>query len=1089
MGIIRASDFNKQVITIQLVKKLVGRATFLVFGCYLLFITDLQSRPNSLPFSRLTDEQGLPSNEIITSLQDRYGYMWFGTSAGLSRFDGYEFVNFRHDPQDPGSLLADKIWALYEDNQGILWIGTEFGGLNRYDPDTGQFTAYIHDPSNKHSISHNYVREIRPAKNNKLWIGTSGGGLNLFDPKKGQFKHFQHSASDPTGISGNYIRALKVDADGGLWIGLRFNGLNYLSPDGKFTHFRHQPGDDNQISSDMVQSLLLTKDNELFVGTWDTGLNRLDINSGEWMQFKNATQESASIGEDAIVSLLQTDSGDIWMGTITNGLYHFDKRLQKFSVYQNYPADIQSIPFGGVYTLTQDHQGFIWAGTWGGGVAKVNPRASQLVRHRHLPGDSGSLAYGSAEGVAVDYQGTLWVGIEGGGLNALEKNQDQFIRFSHDPGNPESLSDNDVEVVYQDPFEPETLWIGTRFGGVNQFNINTRKVVRYLSQGNEKSDLSGNDVRAIYRDRNGILWVGTTNGLNQIDLKEWEVIQYRHDPDNHQSISHDSIYVIFEDSQSNIWIGTSGGGLNRIDQNKKSFATYKHESDNPRSLSHNMIWDIIEDNKNQLWISTGRGLNRLIDKNTSPKNAQFEYFGKQKLVSLLIDNENKFWISAQKGIYRFDPDSGNFKLFGTADGALSRHSYPAKFKDTEGNFYFGGYDGVTKFNPKSLSDHNEQSRVLFSELVFYNQIISSDDETSILSRRIEDTETLQIPYNEPVFSLRYSARDYSLMDNVVYRYKLHGFDSKWTETKLNSLTYTNLDPGEYQLEIKASDKDGVWSQKVTRLNIVIDPPPWRTFWAYTLYVLSFMGLIRYYLHSQKRKLAYEALKKISLTDQLTGLKNRYFVDKYIQDDVEWCLRKYQNLSRQEEHYNSNHSDLIFYLIDIDHFKRINDQYGHKVGDIVLKQMRQRLEKVFRKSDYLVRWGGEEFLVIARFTGRENAAEIAERFRRAVAMQDFNVSDEISLQITCSLGFVPFPVITSSPTLISWNKTLELADHCLYAAKHTQRNAWVGMAGFESSDSGDLSFSLLRHHTAQLIANQKLKIVTSISGDSRISWDW
>ena len=1088
MGTYRTFNLNQEILNSLFFKKKQKHIVFLFLSSYLLFALNLQARPDSLPFLRITDEQGLPSNEIITSIQDRYGYMWFGTSAGLSRFDGYQFINFRHDPQEPNSLLADKIWSLYEDIEGILWIGTEFGGLNRYDPDTGVFSAFIHDPDDEYSISHNYVREIHPAKDNKLWIGTSGGGLNLFDPETGRFQHFKHDAANLNSLSGNYIRALTADAEGGLWIGLRYGGLNYLSPDGsQFLHFRHHPEKNNQISSDMVQSLLLTDQGVLFVGTWDTGLNRLDIKSGKWTQIKSNLNEVESIDNSAIVSMLQSPTGEIWLGTITSGLYRFDSKTQEFLVYQNYPADSQSMPVGGVYTITQDRHGFIWSGTWGGGVAMVNPKASQVVRHQHLPGGVSSLTSGAVEGIVVDYQGTLWVGVEGGGLNAAEKGQDEFIHFRHNPAEPFSLSDNDVEVVYQDPFEPETLWIGTRFNGVNRFDINTGKVTLRLNQNKAQNSLRGSDVRAIYRDKNGHLWVGTTKGLNRVDLVANEVIHFKHDPEKPDSLSYDSVYVIFEDSQNNIWIGTSGGGLNKFDSSKMGFIVYKHEYGKKNSLSHDTVWDIIEDRQNHLWISTGRGVNRLKDSSASSEKAHFESFGDEKYVSMLLDDSNKIWLSGQKGIYQFNPETESFKLFSISDGVLSRHSYPAKYKDAVGNFYFGGYDGLTVFNPSSLRRYDSQSKVLFSELMLYNQVVSSDDDTSILKRRIEDAQLIQIPYTEPVFSLMYSAFDYSLMDKVVYRYKLHGFDSKWTETQLNRLTYTNLDPGSYQLEIQASNIDGIWSQQTTRLNVKIEPPPWKTFWAYAFYLLSFIGLIRYYLHSQKRKLAYEALKKISLTDQLTGLKNRYFVDKYIQDDIELCLRKYQNLNRENKSEVPHNADLVFYLIDIDHFKSVNDQYGHKAGDLVLKQMRKRLESIFRKSDYLVRWGGEEFLVIARFTSRQNSAEIAERFRRAIAMQDFKCN-KLNLQVTCSIGFVPFPVITSSPDLISWTKTLELADHCLYAAKKTQRNAWVGMSEFSTSDSSDLSFSLLRHHTVQLIENKKLKIVTSITDNKPLVWD-
>ncbi|TQV88319.1 ligand-binding sensor domain-containing diguanylate cyclase [Aliikangiella coralliicola] len=1048
----------------------------------------LQSQPNSLPFLRLGDNQGLPSNIVITIMQDSYGYIWFGTGAGLSRFNGYQFTNFQHDPQNPNSLLANKIWALYEDEKGILWIGTEFGGLNRYDPSTGLFSAYIHDPENQHSISHNYVREIHPAPNGKLWIGTSGGGLNLFDPQTGQFKHYKHDASNPNSLSGNYIRALKTDAKGGLWIGLSSSGLNYLSADGKhFKHYRHLPGGTNQISSDMVQNILLTSENELYVGTWKAGLNRLNISSGKWTHIKSQNDESSVFHQTAIVSLIQSNTGEIWAGTAASGLYQFDPQTDALSLYQNNSSDIQSPPSGSIFALAQDRQGLIWLGSWGNGAAVANPKAAQIVRYRHIPGQPSSLANGIVGGAVIDYKQTLWVGVEGGALNALEKNTEQFVRLKHNPENPQSIGDNDVVVVYQDPVEKEILWLGTRFGGVTRFNLDTNEFRHYQHHVDSPNSLSDNHVVSIYRDRKNILWVGTTNGLNRINLTDNSITQFRENAAIEGALKNEWIGVIFEDSQDNLWFG-SGAGLVRLDPSTMKFISYQHDINNPNSISHNLVWDIIEDKQNHLWISTEQGINRFRNTAASPAEARFERFGNQQFVSMLLDGTNKIWLSAQQGIFQFDPVSAQFKLFDVSDGALGRNYYPSKLKDENGNFYFGGYDGLIQFNPLTLSRINTQPEVLFSELVLYNRVVSTEDETSILNQRIEDTALISIPYSESVFSLRYSTLDYSLMDKVFYRYKLHGFDSRWTETNLNSLTYTNLDPGNYQLEIQAMDKDGNWSKESTKLDINIARPPWKSYWAYAFYLLSIFAVIRYYLNSQKRRLAYEALKRMSLTDQLTGLKNRYFVDRHIQSDVESCLRKYQNQSLEGEHQFIKNSDLVFFLIDIDHFKQVNDQYGHSAGDLVLKQMRKRLENVFRKSDYLVRWGGEEFLVIARNTSREKAAIIAERFRQVVAMQNFMISDKKSLPLTCSLGFVPFPLIPSSPSLISWTKTLDLADHCLYAAKRAKRNAWVGITEFKSADSADLSFSLLRHHTAQLIENRTLKIVTSVPDNELIIWD-
>jgi diguanylate cyclase (GGDEF)-like protein len=226
--------------------------------------------------------------------------------------------------------------------------------------------------------------------------------------------------------------------------------------------------------------------------------------------------------------------------------------------------------------------------------------------------------------------------------------------------------------------------------------------------------------------------------------------------------------------------------------------------------------------------------------------------------------------------------------------------------------------------------------------------------------------------------------------------------------------------------------------------------------------------------------AYQALEEVSLTDQLTGLRNRRFFLQHVDADVGMSLRRYDDPLRQgaTERETAPGKDLVFFMVDLDHFKEVNDRHGHAGGDAVLIQMQERLREVFRESDYLIRWGGEEFLVLARATHRDEAKVVAERIRHAVAQREFVLPDGTGLHKTCSIGFACFPFLPSEPRLISWSEVVELADQGLYLAKRSGRNAWAAVYSTAQARPDGL-FPRLMQHLDQALADGEVKLVSSL----------
>lgn len=221
--------------------------------------------------------------------------------------------------------------------------------------------------------------------------------------------------------------------------------------------------------------------------------------------------------------------------------------------------------------------------------------------------------------------------------------------------------------------------------------------------------------------------------------------------------------------------------------------------------------------------------------------------------------------------------------------------------------------------------------------------------------------------------------------------------------------------------------------------------------------------------------AYKALEDVSLTDQLTGLRNRRFFLQHVESDVALSLRAYDDPGAAAA---VNDRDLVFYMVDLDHFKDVNDRYGHAAGDSVLVQMKDRLREVFRESDYLVRWGGEEFLVLARATDRSEAHVVAERIREAVAARDFVLPDGTRLERSCSIGFACYPFLPQQPRLMSWSQVVELADLGLYISKHSGRDAWTAVYATDAAQPEEL-FARLVHQLSACVERGEARIVTSL----------
>lgn len=1078
-------------------------------------------------FQHLTIKDGLPQNSVFSIVQDSTGFLWFGTYGGLVRYDGNNLKVFKHEVDHLNSISSNTIKTIIEDSQGNLWIGTRGGGLNHFNTKNEQFTHYRHQANDPNSLSDNAVGSIIEDNQGDLWIGTFGGGLTHFDTKSDLFTHYRHQANDPNSLSHDDVRSIVEDNQGYLWIGTNGGGLNLFNPKTKqFSHYRHQVSDPNSLSHDDVMSI--TKDNlgNLWIGTLGGGLNYFNQTTAQFSHYRHQIANSNSLSDNNVINVIEDSKNNLWIGTSGGGLNYFDTLTKQFNHYRHQAVDSDSLSSNNILSIFEDDQGTTWVGTFGGGLNHFNSRTIKFGFVHHQASDPNSLSDTPIMKFIEDRRGDMWFGTHGGGVNRLSAKTARFTHYRHQINQTNSLSHDEVWALLED--SSGNIWIGTRGAGLNHFNIKNQQFTLYRHQANGSNSLTHDDIRVIVEDSKGHIWIGTYGGgLNRFDPNTKVFTEYRHKVNDLNSLSHDVVTSIVEDKQGNLWLGTSNGGLNRFDLKTEQFTHYRHQANNSNSLGDDSVISLLEGKQNKLWIGTASGLN-VFDKQTEIFKRYSEQPGLPNdfINSLEEDAQGYIWVSTNHGLSRFDPISESFKNYDVGDGLQSNEfNGGASFKSKSGELFFGGIKGFNRFYPDKITDDIQPAKVVITDMRLLNKSVpivptinqmtetqvTSADTRFNLAQVIHRTKAISLTHQDNIIAFEFSALHFINPKKNQYAYQLVGWDKNWvtTEYKNRRATYTNLPDGDYTFRVKASNADGYWNEEGAFLQITVLPPPWKTWWAYTLYGLFLLSLVFIFIRSQQQKVFFERylnaqletkviertlalqtandqLEELSLTDQLTGLKNRRFLVNNLQSDVALILRKHTENKLNNLPVALNEADLIFYLIDLDHFKQVNDMHGHGAGDLVLIQIKSILESVFRETDYLVRWGGEEFLIIARFTDRSSASELAERLRVAVEQHSFDIGQGNFITKTCSIGYASYPFLIDQPECLDWDRVVDIADHCLYAAKKSNRNAWVGLENINCLEKN--IFVNITEKTQQLVDVKQLEVMSSIAEKSRLKWD-
>ena len=869
----------------------------LVPFAFLLFAQQASviAQEKDIKFDHMTVDEGLPSNTVNSVIRDSRGFIWISTENGVSRYDGYAFENFRSNESDTISIRSNLTYFVFEDKQQRLWVGTE-NGLDLLNRNRDRF--------DRHFFKGIPIRAIYQDRQDNLWVG-SDKGLYRYDEVTKNFKKPFGNLFDAKNNQYNTIPSITEDHTGNLWIGTSNNGIYVYDINTKtFSVYVHHDKEPRSLSNNNVRKIIEDRYHNIWIATYGGGLNLFQSQTKDFKIYVNDQDNPAGLSANLIPTLWEDSKGMIWIGTDGKGIDIFDSQHHVFHHVVHSPYNSKSINNNVVRSISSDGRGGIWIGTYAGGVNFFNQNTEAFF-HYKVPTFNGN---NSVTSFAEEKSGNLWIGIDGGGLCYFNRSTGQFVNFIHDDKNENSLSDNRIISLQLD--HEGSLWIGTYLGGLCRYNPKTKIFRRYTE--NDRSRLSDNVIWTLLQDSNNRIWAGTNKGVNIYDPihDTFQCLDI-----TNSNLSNSMVRSMFEDSKKRIWIGTQAG-LNLLNRKGDGFLVIKSDP-KKNSLSNHWIRTINQDDDGNIWVGTFEGLNLL-----NESAGTFESFKESdglpdNIVSgILGDHSNSLWVSTGRGLAWLDTKTKKIKNYNVNDGLQDKQfNINACFKTQQGEFLFGGNNGFTLFVPdviKHAKSNDYPPPLAVTSFKIFNKEVLADQKDSPLTQPINETKQITLSYEQTVLTFEFAALNFIQPENNQYAYRLIGFEDEWNYVGTKrSATYTNLEPGDYAFQVKASNNDGVWNKDGISLALVITPPFWDTWWFTTMIAVLLGAIALWILNIIRRRIR----EKISINKLIAELEIKALIAQMNPHFIFNCLTSIQELimaSKQEEamHYLNQFSRLL-----------------------------------------------------------------------------------------------------------------------------------------------------------------------------------
>jgi signal transduction histidine kinase/ligand-binding sensor domain-containing protein/DNA-binding response OmpR family regulator len=799
--------------------------------------------------------ESLSNSFVRCFFKDSKGFMWLGTADGLIKYDGTTAHLYSHDPNDLASICHNNINAIIEDTDHQVWIGTALG-LCKYDSELDQFINVDSIPGTKNNLSNRYITALSFDQDGRLWIGTHGGGVNIYDPRTLSFDHIFDETGSATAIApANFINTF-LCVDDHMWCGTKggiklFNTTQKKATSLSFAQGPFPVRQISQLVSDRVGNVWLSTSNgEIF---------KLIPGNGYYSFEKIIAGDSLYGGTwYNLLTLALDHSGNFWIAGEHSGLNYLDTKTNKIVRFMAEENNVHTLPTNSIRSVYVDNTGLTWIGTFNRGAYYIDKNKNEFDTYRHGMSRGYDLTGEDVRGFAEDRSGSIWMALEGTGLKKINFRTKQL---EHCEQINQKLPNKFLTSIICDRYG--NLWVGTRGSGMYRVDAAGNQVKHFSLSSNG----FGNDkVYCIYEDKRGVIWAGSSgSGLFYFDSLSQTFVNLREKDPNHIIPATAYVTSFQEDVNGIIWVGTMFGLYSMEPKANTSYNYRMYIQDaKPGSLSSNGIQYVYEDRKKNLWIGT-------TDNGLSVKyrgDSSFHVFRKtdglpsNTIRAMVMDSNGKLWISGNMGLSRLDPQTNTFINYTRDNGLTSNNFYNnACLRSTSGELFFGSNNGFNAFYPDSIKDIVHKPLVYLTDFKINNQSVKIGEEGSPLDKHISVTSVVELSYDQRSFMIDFVSIQYGTAFQPKYSYKLEGFDDDWNFIGVNhSANYTNLDPGEYVFLVRASDGQGGWSETPAKLEIVIRPMPWKSWWAITAYVIVLGGVAYFFIRFQ--------IERVTMKNQL-----------------------------------------------------------------------------------------------------------------------------------------------------------------------------------------------------------------------------
>jgi signal transduction histidine kinase/ligand-binding sensor domain-containing protein/CheY-like chemotaxis protein len=896
-------------------------------------------------FYHISRNTGLSQSTINCIIKDTTGYMWFGTNDGLNRYNGYTFQYFKHNPHNPNSLGLGRVLCMYISKDGKLWVGTDQGGLNLFNPEKEIFTHYLNTKGNLNTLASNDVRAIIEDEQGNLYIACYGGGISYFDKKTELFSSILLSdnnvncleydmannllAGTLTGVevlknakidpkptkpekleklNGIFINTIFNDSRGTLWFGTYGIGVySFNLIKNEWTHYNDNSNKDYRINYNIVRAFSEDSKHNILIGTGGGGINLISDQNKVTGSIQNHLNNQYSISSDIVYSLYKDDKNNLWVGTYNTGVDINFVVKDKFNHLRSF-GDPNSLSKNAVLSITQDKEGNFWIGTDGGGLNKYDPKTNTFKHYLHSNTEPGTISGNVAKSLFLDKNNILWIGTFNAGLNAFNIKTETFKNYIHDNNNPNSIASNHIWDIDQDA--DGNLWLATLSSGLDCFNPVTNSITHYIHNSQDSTSLSDNQVSVVEIDSKGNTWIGTEyGGISMMKNKHLgKFTNFRRTDYANGSLSSNQICTIYEDSKGQIWVGTVGGGIDAYIESTGRFVTLNEE----KGLPSNLVYAFLEDKESNLWISSNNGLSKFLRTSTMLEKPIFQ----------------------------------NFDL---SDGLQSNEFSPqASYKTSTGEMYFGGINGINSFIPDSLKLNQSKPPVIITDFKIFNKSVEVGTPGSPLQKSISHTKALKLNYSQSVITFEFAALDFVMPLKNRYKFKLIGFEDNWNDVgNQRTATYTNLNPGKYIFKVIGSNNDGIWNENGASIEIFVTPPYYKTWWFRITVVLLITLLI--YLYYRRRLNDFETQQKKlkNMVDERTS--DLLSLNKLRENQNKEIANQKSELILQKENLLNANLELEKKQIQIQQQNEELEQHRHNLQNIVA-QRTSELEKAKLKAE-------------------------------------------------------------------------------------------------------------------------------------------